>query len=480
MNTLQKSISQKLFDAISAATHTSTAYALPAVATQITWQTIFDSAPSSITVLIETSLDNITWSTADTSTATAGAIRTFNSSAVFVRARISAISAGGATQVTVIIVAKPGAIVSLDPTFNSLIVLGQIHAGSLVLDTPYNPFDQSLNKADHVTFAGLTYPISDGINGQVIGTDGSGHLSFIDQSGGGGGGLPLKNSNGDDVVSLDGNDNVQLIGYDGSHNAQNIVGFGTIGEVILGQLPSPELFQAAVVVNDNSDTSLNQYGLIVHQNGGTAINPIALNAIGEITSFDGAASAVGVSAIARAAYSGTVTGSIAAVNAIAAANAGIIDGIYGIAVSLSKGASGTIATEAVGLDIGDVNFAGISNFAIRTQSGLVSFGDSVISAGTVTATDFIMSGSDLKSDTTDGHKGGISVYDVDGAAYLRFLEWTNSNTPTVTLGPPTGGTLEVKASVFKSSDGSSGVTTSVVIPAVATLTIKNGLITGVA
>src|SRR5258708_28502657 len=138
MNSLQKSVAQKLFDAISAATHTSAAFALPSVATQITWQTIFDSAPSSVTILIETSLDNITWSTSDTSTATAGAIRTFNSSALFVRARISAISAGGATQVTVIIVAKQVALINnSNPTFDSLTVDNQITAGSIGLGTPY-------------------------------------------------------------------------------------------------------------------------------------------------------------------------------------------------------------------------------------------------------------------------------------------------------------------------------------------------------
>ncbi len=271
MNSLQKSVAQKLFDAISAATHTSAAFALPSVATQITWQTIFDSAPSSVTILIETSLDNITWSTSDTSTATAGAIRTFNSSALFVRARISAISAGGATQVTVIIVAKQVALINnSNPTFDSLTVDNQITAGSIVLGTPYNPFNQSLNKTDDVIFddltvgtliaSGLTWPASDGVANQVIATNGLGHLVFIDS------GLPLKNAHGDNVVSLDGNDNVQLIGYDSGHSQAGSVTFASDGTLVFN---NSSLFSGSVLLDGNP--------LNINTSGPLATSGIAIN-----------------------------------------------------------------------------------------------------------------------------------------------------------------------------------------------------------
>lgn len=60
---------------------------------------------------------------------------------------------------------------------------------------------------------------------------------------------------------------------------------------------------------------------------------------------------------------------------------------------------------------------------------------------TVTATDFIVSGSRFKSDTTNAHTGGLAVYDVDDAAYKDFLVWTNANAPAVVLSTPAGGTF---------------------------------------
>ncbi len=68
--------------------------------------------------------------------------------------------------------------------------------------------------------------------------------------------------------------------------------------------------------------------------------------------------------------------------------------------------------------------------------------------GTVTATDFIVSGSRFKSDTVDTHTGGLAVYDVNGAAYRDFLVWTNANAPAVVLSIPTTGTLSIDASTL--------------------------------
>lgn len=97
----------KLFDAASSATGVSTTYALPAKIAQLTWVTSFVSSPASITVTIETSLDNTIWTTADTSTAVAGEERTIQVTEAFVRANITAISGG--SGITVNVIAKTGA-----------------------------------------------------------------------------------------------------------------------------------------------------------------------------------------------------------------------------------------------------------------------------------------------------------------------------------------------------------------------------------
>lgn len=67
----------------------------------------------------------------------------------------------------------------------------------------------TVNLLDGVTIGGVKYPTSDGTNGQVLTTDGSGQLSFTTASGGGGGN-PLSSHDqtltGDRVIDTDGND----------------------------------------------------------------------------------------------------------------------------------------------------------------------------------------------------------------------------------------------------------------------------------
>ncbi len=101
-------------------TTTGTSFALPAQAIQCTWVTSYGTGPASITILLETSLDNSVWSTLDTSTAVAGETRNVNTSAVFIRARISAISMGD--NITVALTCKAGFIPAGSPTLTSLTV----------------------------------------------------------------------------------------------------------------------------------------------------------------------------------------------------------------------------------------------------------------------------------------------------------------------------------------------------------------------
>lgn len=87
-------------------------------------------------------------------------------------------------------------------------------------------------------------------------------------------------------------------------------------------------------------------------------------------------------------------------------------------------------------------------------------------------------GSVLRGATVDASSYSFNVYDVNGAAYRAYLTATAGDAPAVAIGIPTSGTLEVQASTYKSSDGSTGATGSA--NAANTLTIKNGLVTNIA
>jgi len=125
---LNKSELIKLFDAAAAAISNSAERALPDLATQIQWTTLFGTAPASCTIQIQTSLDGTNWTTADSSTSVTGETRVFNSSALFVLARINAITGGA--EVTVQLISKP------------------VYFAF--------PFNQSLDTSDSPTLVGLT------------------------------------------------------------------------------------------------------------------------------------------------------------------------------------------------------------------------------------------------------------------------------------------------------------------------------------
>ncbi len=100
-------------------------------------------------------------------------------------------------------------------------------------------------------------------------------------------------------------------------------------------------------------------------------------------------------------------------------------------------------------------------------------------SSTVTATDFIVSGSRFKSDTTDGHTAGLAGYDVDGTTYRDILTWTNGNAVAAVLATPTGGTLSGEFSTLtlnsaavatQSYVGSQGFTTLAAVAGVGYLT----------
>jgi len=139
MKLLQLSQAENLFDLTSSGIKYSSAFALPARATQITWQTIFGTAPASITVQIKTSNDGLTYTTVDSSTVVGGESKTFVTSALFVKARINAISGGA--NITVTVVPKTGFIGAGDVTLDNLIISGDLSVTGSISGGSYKSSD---------------------------------------------------------------------------------------------------------------------------------------------------------------------------------------------------------------------------------------------------------------------------------------------------------------------------------------------------
>ena len=76
-------------------------FSLSARACQITWQTSFASAPGVTSIIIQVSLDGNSWSQVDVSTNVSGEIRTFATSALFIRAAMLIITPGILTSVSI-------------------------------------------------------------------------------------------------------------------------------------------------------------------------------------------------------------------------------------------------------------------------------------------------------------------------------------------------------------------------------------------
>ena len=85
-----------------------TSYALPAAATQITWQTLLSTAPSAIHIHLEVSEDNSVWAELDVSTSTTSESRTINTNAAFIRANLVSFT-GGSSYYVLITVKRIGA-----------------------------------------------------------------------------------------------------------------------------------------------------------------------------------------------------------------------------------------------------------------------------------------------------------------------------------------------------------------------------------
>lgn len=98
--------------------------------------------------------------------------------------------------------------------------------------------------------------------------------------------------------------------------------------------------------------------------------------------------------------------------------------------------------------------------------------------GAATFTSFTASATaaTLQSSTTTAHTLLIKAYDVDGTAYATFATFTNGNTPTGVISAPSGGTLTLQPTTYKSSDGTSGATAGP-FTTITAITVKDGLVT---
>jgi hypothetical protein len=100
---LQNAVAVNLLDNVNVGVQNGATFALPIKPGQFAWQTVFGTAPGSITVNIQISNDGTNWTTVDTSTNVNGEVRQISSlTALFVRATISAV-AGGTTATVVVI-----------------------------------------------------------------------------------------------------------------------------------------------------------------------------------------------------------------------------------------------------------------------------------------------------------------------------------------------------------------------------------------
>lgn len=123
--------------------------------------------------------------------------------------------------------------------------------------------------------------------------------------------------------------------------------------------------------------------------------------------------------------------------------------------------------------------AGQIKFSIADTSGVRATPvDVVMTAGSTLFNGAIVlgNGKALRTGTTDADTALLQAYDVDGTAYKTFATLTNGNTPSLSIVPPSGGTITLQATTFKSSDGTSGATAGP-FTTVASIQVKNGLVT---
>lgn len=165
INTLiQISVPSTIIDA-RLGTGVSPTFVLPVRTTILTWQTSFDVNPSVVNITLQVSIDGISWTTIDTTTAVGGETRVISAatSATFIRANV--VTNTGNRHVTVLLVAKVFLSAVLSNPFNQS------------LDTTNDVQFNSLNLTDIAAPSGLSYKLVIDDNGDIT--------SVVDSGGGG-------------------------------------------------------------------------------------------------------------------------------------------------------------------------------------------------------------------------------------------------------------------------------------------------------
>lgn len=150
---------------------------------------------------------------------------------------------------------------------------------------------------------------------------------------------------------------------------------------------------------------------------------------------------------------------------------------------ISRDASGSFLTLAYDTDndgaIIDTNKISVGGQLLRlntTNNGQIATGSGLFTLGGDLA---VANGKALKTDTTTAHTALLQAYDTNtGPAYVTFGTLLNGDAPSLTFAPPAGGGTMNFQGIYKSNDGTAGLTQTCA-SAVVGVTIKNGLITAV-
>lgn len=121
----------------------------------------------------------------------------------------------------------------------------------------------------------------------------------------------------------------------------------------------------------------------------------------------------------------------------------------------------------------------LGQVAVGTGTGVAGSADLTFASNVLTiAGDVVVGdGKAFGPDTTTAHTAVLRAYDVNGTAYKTFLTLTNGDTPDMTIAPPSGGTVVIQATTYKSSDGTEGETATILAAGLVSITVKNGLVT---
>lgn len=84
--------------------------------------------------------------------------------------------------------------------------------------------------------------------------------------------------------------------------------------------------------------------------------------------------------------------------------------------------------------------AGTSTLYFEDDAGTVTALGNSFTGGSITSDLTFGNGVDILSTTTNGHTNSLGVRDIDGAAYVDVLRWTNANAPTIVMGNANGTT----------------------------------------